>query len=556
MQMNFWKSSSGSWSRWPEHGPSKKPERGIIVTHIKWPLLAVCIALSACGQDPEIQTAADTAGPVQRPRFEISGDEVFDAGSIPAYAGSHDEIYAHIDRNLERHLANLQRWVRQPSISAQNNGITEMAGMLRDDLLAIGFAEAELVPTEGHPGIFAYYDAGAENTLIVYMMYDVQPVNPEDWLVPPFAGELVEHDLGTVLMARGATNQKGPERALLNALESIISVTGSLPVNLIVLAEGEEELGSPHFPQIIEKYKDRLMAADGVLFPFNSQNRAGDMRMILGVKGIIYMELEARGGAHGGPVNHEVHGSLKANIDSPVWRLVQALASMTTPDGNTILIDGYYDKVQPPPAEDMPLINGMLASTDEKKAMRALGIERWIDGETMREAQMDYLYNPTLNINGIWAGYTGEGTKTILPHMATAKVDSRLPPGLDPDEMMALIRTHLDKHGFTDITIRQMSGYPASQTSLDSELVQVAISVFNKYGAPPSVEPRVGGSAPFYVFTDILQLPMVFTGIGHGNGAHGPNEIMVIYPKEGSKIAGLARMEKGYVDILHALAGQ
>ncbi|MCH8219919.1 MAG: M20/M25/M40 family metallo-hydrolase [Proteobacteria bacterium] len=556
MQKNFSENSSGSWSRWPEHGPSKKPQRGKIVTHIKWPLLAVCIALSACGQDPEIQIAADTAGPVQRPRFEISGDEVFDAGSIPAYAGSHDEIYAHIDRNLERHLANLQRWVRQPSISAQNNGITEMAGMLLDDLLAIGFAEAELVPTEGHPGIFAYYDAGAEKTLVVYMMYDVQPVNPEDWLVPPFAGELVEHDLGTVLMARGATNQKGPERALLNALESIISVTGSLPVNLIVLAEGEEELGSPHFPQVVEKFKDRLMAADGVLFPFNSQNRAGDTRMILGVKGIIYLELEARGGAHGGPVNHEVHGSLKANIDSPVWRLVQALASMTTPDGNTILIDGYYDKVQPPPAEDMPLINGMLAATDEKKAMRALGIERWIDGETMREAQMDYLYNPTLNINGIWAGYTGEGTKTILPHMATAKVDSRLPPGLDPDEMMALIRTHLDKHGFTDITIRPMSGYPASQTSLDSELVQMAISVFNKYGAPPSVEPRLGGSAPFYVFTDILQLPMVFTGIGHGNGAHGPNEIMVIYPKEGSKIAGLARMEKGYVDILHALAGQ
>ena len=556
MQMNFWKSSSGSWSRWPEHGPIKKPQRGKIVTNLNWPLLAVCMALSACGQDPEIQIAADTAGAVQRARLQISRDAVFAAGRNAAYAGSHDEIYAHIDRNLEQHLANLQRWVRQPSISAQNNGITEMAGMLRDDLLAIGFAEAELVPTEGHPGIFAYYDAGAEKTLVVYMMYDVQPVNPEDWLVPPFAGELVEHDLGTVLMARGATNQKGPERALLNALESIISVTGSLPVNLIVLAEGEEELGSPHFPQIIEKYKDRLMAADGVLFPFNSQNRAGDTRMILGVKGIIYLELEARGGAHGGPVNHEVHGSLKANIDSPVWRLVQALASMTTPDGNTILIDGYYDKVQPPPAEDMPLINGMLAATDEKKAMRALGIERWIDGETMREAQMDYLYNPTLNINGIWAGYTGEGTKTILPHMATAKMDSRLPPGLDPDEMMALIRTHLDKHGFTDITIRPMSGYPASQTSLDSELVQVAISVFNKYGAPPSVEPRIGGSAPFYVFTDILQLPMVFTGIGHGNGAHGPNEIMVIYPKEGSKIAGLARMEKGYVDILHALAGQ
>ncbi len=254
-----------------------------MVTHMKWLILAVCGLFAACEQGKEITVSGDAAQQVQRPHFEITSDEIFDAGSIPAYAGSHDEIYADIDRNLERHLANLQRWVRQPSISAQNNGITEMVGMFRDDLLAIGFAEAELVPTDGHPGVFAYYDAGAEKTLVVYMMYDVQPVNPEDWQVPPFAGELVEHDLGTVLMARGATNQKGPERALLNALESIISVTGSLPVNLIVLAEGEEELGSPHFPQIIEKYKDRLMAADGVFFPFNSQNRSGDIKMILGV---------------------------------------------------------------------------------------------------------------------------------------------------------------------------------------------------------------------------------------------------------------------------------
>ncbi|MCZ6560689.1 MAG: M20/M25/M40 family metallo-hydrolase [Gammaproteobacteria bacterium] len=522
----------------------------------KWLMLAACLLLTACEQNKEIAVTDGTSKQVQRPRFEITSDEVFDAGSIPAYAGSHDEIYADIDRNLEQHLANLQRWVRQPSISAQNNGITEMADMLRDDLLAIGFAEAELVPTDGHPGVFAYYDAGAEKTLVVYMMYDVQPVNPEDWRVPPFAGDLVETDLGTVLMARGATNQKGPERALLNALESTISVTGTLPVNLIILAEGEEELGSPHFPQMVDQYKDRLLAADGVFFPFNSQNRSGDIRMILGVKGIIYMELEARGGAHGGPVDHEVHGSLKAYIDSPVWRLVQALASMTTPDGNTILIDGYYDKVQPPPEKDMPLINTMLASTNEAKAMQALGIERWVDGETMQEAQMDYLYNPTLNINGIWAGYTGDGSKTILPHIATAQVDSRLPPGLDPDEMMGLIRTHLDKHGFSDIIIRPMSGYPASQTTLDSKLVQAAISVFNKYGSPPSVEPRLAGSAPFYVFTDILQLPMVFTGIGHGSGAHAPNEIMVIYPKDGSEIAGLAKIEKGYVDILHALASQ
>ena len=162
-------------------------------------------------------------------------------------------------------------------------------------MLEIGFAEAELVPTDGHPGVFGYYDAGADKTLLVYMMYDVQPVDPEDWRVPPFAGELVENDKGTVLMARGATNQKGPERALLNAIESVVAVEGTLPVNLMIVAEGEEELGSPHFPQIVEQYRDRLAEADGVFFPFNSQDSAGDISMVLGVKGIIYFEMEAKG---------------------------------------------------------------------------------------------------------------------------------------------------------------------------------------------------------------------------------------------------------------------
>ncbi|MCZ6686680.1 MAG: hypothetical protein O7C69_03135, partial [Gammaproteobacteria bacterium] len=146
------------------------------MTDIKWLMLAACALFAACERSTEITVSGDAAKQVQRPRFEISGDEVFDAGSIPVYTGDHDEIYADIDRNLDRHLANLQRWVRQPSISAQNKGITEMAGMLRDDLRAIGFAEAELVPTDGHPGVFAHYDAGAEKTLVVYMMYDVQPV--------------------------------------------------------------------------------------------------------------------------------------------------------------------------------------------------------------------------------------------------------------------------------------------------------------------------------------------------------------------------------------------
>jgi acetylornithine deacetylase/succinyl-diaminopimelate desuccinylase-like protein len=485
---------------------------------------------------------------------EFTTNARFDAADVPAYTGDHPGVYEHIRANQEDHVAQLQRWVRQPSISAQNVGVRDMAEMVREDLLELGFQEAELVPTDGHPGVFGWYDAGAARTLLLYMMYDVQPVEPEDWQVPPFAGELVRNELGTVLMARGAVNQKGPERALLNALSSIIAVNGRLPVNLLVAAEGEEELGSPHYPQVVAPYMDRLRTATGAFFPMPAQNSRGLATMTLGVKGIAYWEFEASGSANGGPMRAEIHGSFQAIVDSPVWRLVQALSSLVSPDGNSILVPGYQDSVRPPTEEEQRLINGMLETWDEETIKATMGVGRWVDGISGREALVRYLCRPTLNIDGIWAGYTGEGTKTILPHKATAKVDSRLVPNQTPEEALRLIRAHLDSRGFTDISIREMGCYPPAQTSVESALVQSAIGVYNKYGRTPLVQPRLAGSAPFYVFTDRLGLPMIPGGLGHGSGAHAPNEYLVIEPAEGSQILGLAEMEMAYADLLFALA--
>lgn len=504
--------------------------------------LGSLLLLVACSTNP------------QRPSYEIEARAAFDPSAVPAYAGKHDAVYAHIERHRDEHVANLQRWVRQRSISAHNDGIAEMAELLRTDLESLGFVEAEVVPTEGHPGVWGYYDAGVETTLMVYMMYDVQPVE-DNWSIDdPFAGKLVENERGTVLMARGATNQKGPERAFLNAVESILAVHGALPVNIMVLAEGEEELGSMHYPELISKYEHRLAEADAVFFPMNVQGGDGSYNLNLGVKGILYFELEAEGGDWGGPANAEIHGSFKAIVDSPVWRLVQALASLTTPDGNTIAVPGYYDDVRAPTEEEMRLINGMAAGMNQAELRKALGVAEWIDGLDGREAIVEMLYQPTMNINGIWGGYTGEGGKTILPHKATAKVDSRLPPNLDPDEALAKIRAHLDAQGFADVKIRPMSGYPAAQTSVETPIVQAMLAVLNKYGTVDSVAPRLAGSAPFYVFTERLGLPLVFGGVGHGSGAHAPDEYMVIEPAAGSPLHGLADAEKAYVDLLYALA--
>ena len=492
----------------------------------------------------------------ERPHFSIDTETAYDPSKVSAYQGNHPEIYAHIDESIESHTQALQRWMRQPSISAQDVGIQEMAEMLLSDLETIGFRETALVQTDGHPGVWGFYDAGAEQTLLVYMMYDVQPVNPEDWDSPPFEANIVDHELGKVIMARGATNQKGPERAFLNALESIIAVKGTLPVNLMVAAEGEEELGSPHYPQIVDAYEDRMKGADGVLFPMSVQAPDGKTSMLLGVKGILYFELESRGGEWGGPQKAEIHGSYKAIVDSPNLRLIQAIASMTSPDGNTILVPGYYDGIRPPTVEEQELINGVAQSQDQEQMKKAISVARFIDDLSGTDAIVETLYMPTLNVDGIWSGYTGEGVKTILPHMATAKMDSRLPVGLDPDEALAKIRAHLDANGFDDIVIRKLSGYPAAQTSVHASLTQAVISVYNKYTGDLTIQPRIAGSAPFYQFTDRLGLPLVPAGLGHGRGAHAPNEIYLVEPGPDVPVAGLAEIEKAYVDLLYALAGE
>jgi acetylornithine deacetylase/succinyl-diaminopimelate desuccinylase-like protein len=520
-------------------------------------LMGVAALVTACTQPSGSGgPVTDATGDSPRPVWTFTTDEAFDASEVPAYQGEHDEVYARIDRDLDVHVAQLQRWVRQRSISAQNDGVREMAELVAGDLRALGFQEVELVETDGHPGVWGYYDAGAPRTLMVYMMYDVQPIEANWRIADPFAGELVELEIGTVLMARGATNQKGPERAFLNAIDAILAVEGTLPVNLMVVAEGEEELGSPHFDQILEPYLDRLRTADGAFFPMNIQGVSGEADLSLGVKGILYFELEARGGADGGPRGAEIHGSFKSIVDSPTLRLVNAIASMTTRDGNTVTVPGYYDAVRGPSEDEQRLINGMVRAGRLDRSREVLDVARWVDGIEGRDAAVRHLFEPTFNVDGLWSGYTGEGVKTILPHVATAKIDSRLPPDLEPDTAAALIRRHLDASGYADLEMRVMSRYPAANSPVSAEFVQIAIGVLNKYGATPSVSPWLAGSAPFYQFTRVLGLPFVFGGLGYGTGAHAPDEHMLIHPSEGTGAAGLADVEKSYVDMLFALAGR
>lgn len=528
----------------------------ITTPFVRLPILIIAMAsifaLQACANQSNINK--ETV--VQRPTFKIETDERFRPGDIPALEGDFDDIYAHIEKNIDAHIANMQRWIRQPSISSQNVGIMEMATMLRDDLADIGFEEAELVPTDGHPGVWGYYNANAEKTLVVYMMYDVQPVGFQKWRVKdPFAAEIIDMELGKAIMARGADNQKGPERAFLNAVESIIKVRGSLPINIMIVADGEEEIGSPHYGQIINQYADRLREAEGMTMPGNTQAPDGNVTLILGVNGLLYIQLKAKGGPHGGPVSTPIHSSAKTVVDSPAWRLVHALAALTTADGNTITVPGYYDDISPPTLSEQRAINALADEWELESWKSDFGVERFIDDiDNGQDFYLNFLYTSTININGVSAGHVGLGQKTILPNQAFAKLESRLPPDMDPDEAFDKIREHLDKNGFKDIEMQKLAAFPAARTDIGSPFVSAAIAAVKKSYAAPDIVFRYPSSGPGFYFTDQLKLPMSLGGVGLGANSHAPNEFMLLWPKPGVKAASIIDIEKFYVDLLFSFA--
>jgi acetylornithine deacetylase/succinyl-diaminopimelate desuccinylase-like protein len=461
------------------------------------------------------------------------------------------------------HVARIQEYVRQPSVSSTGEGIVETANLLADYYRKLGCREVEIVPTDGHPGVFAHYDAGAPRTIVNYAMYDVQPAEEPTWTVPPFEARLVEKaPFPQVLVGRGAFFAKGPYRAWLNALESIVEVEGKLPVNVYFVAEGEEEIGSPHYHQVIERYADRLRTADACLTLGVSQNAQGELSVFLGNKGFLYFELEASGDRWGrGPRGGDVHGSTQTVVDSPAWRLVHALGTLTDPTGTRVLIDGFYDKVRPPQPSDAALLDQLAAryeGTDWAKIIPNAGgpgrVERFVNDLTGRPLLERYLFQPTLNIDGLYGGYTGPGTTGFsLPHKATANMDIRLVPDQEPDEVHALLRSHLDRHGYEDIEIRLLSSTTWAKTDPEADVAQACLRAYRRLGHEPALWPLKGTSGAWYLFNRFLGLPTVKEGgVGHGGGFHAANEYLVI---EGAgNVGGIVECEQSHVEVLYSYA--
>lgn len=472
--------------------------------------------------------------------------------AAPGLEPVHAQVAAQHAANVKR----LQEWVALPTIAAEGlntePGVEKMMALLRE----AGFQRVERVATDGKPGVFATLDAGAPRTVGLYFMYDVKQFDPREWAAPPLEGRLVaKPGFGTVMMGRGTVNQKGPQVAFLSALHAYRAAGRPLPVNLVLVAEGEEEIGSPHFAQVVRRpdIQKALAGTVGVFMPSASQGSDGTVTVALGAKGVVELELVVTGARWGRGPAKDVHSGNRARLDSPAFHLVQALATLVNADG-TPAIEGFADRARPLSKEEAALVDAAAQRQDEKAAKQQLGVTAWARDAAWRDSLADLVSRPTVNIEGLVAGHTGPGGMTVLPHRAVAKLDLRLVPDMTYDGAVAALRAHLAKRGFGDVEVNPSGGYDPTQTAADTALIQKAVATYRAAGIEAQLWPRTAGSYPGWVFTGKpLSLPSAHFGLGHGAGAHAPDEYYLI-ESTNPKLKGFDAAVSSFVDYLEALA--
>src|SRR5277367_179718 len=466
-------------------------------------------------------------------------------------------VLAQIPKMHAANIKRLQDWIALPSIAAENRNFPQGPEYMAKLAQNAGFTGVKLIPTTGKSGVFGKIDAGASTTMALYFMYDVKQFVPEEWSSPPLEAKLVQKEgLGTVCMGRGAVNQKGPENSFLSALMAFKAAGKKLPVNLVLVCEGEEEIASPHFSEVIKtpEVMAELKKCAGVFMPEAGQDREGNVEVSLGAKGVVELELISSGEKWGRGPSHDVHSSLEAQVDSPTWHLVQALNTLVESDGHTPAVAGFFDKVKPLTPAQMKMIQDVAVRRNEGTAKKQLGVEHWVHDTNWLDSLVLLESKPTINIEGLVGGYTGPGGKTVLPHRAVAKIDMRLVPDMTAAGTLALLKEHLAKHGFGDIEVNMSGGYDPTQTSQDSKLIQAQLATYRKLGMDPVLWPRSAGSWPGYIFTSApLNLPAGHFGLGHGTGAHAPNEYYLI-DSTNAKVSGIDAAVGSFVEYLYALA--
>lgn len=475
-----------------------------------------------------------------------------------AYAATddHADIKAEIAKRHDEAVKRLHDWIAQVSIAAENRGYPEGADYMAKLAHDAGFQMSSVINTDGKPGVFATLDAGAPKTVGLYFMYDVKQFDPAEWSSSPTDAQIVDKaPLGKAIVGRGAVNQKGPEAAFLAALHAIRGANKKMPVNLVMVAEGEEEIGSPHIRQLVQRpeVEAALKKCVGVFMPSATQDLDGIVTVNLGSKGVIELELVSDGAKWGRGPAKDIHSSLKAMIDSPAWHLIHALDTLVSADGNTIAIENY-PQPRPLTSEERAMIERVSKLRSEEQAKKQFSTQHWIDDLPWEKANERLESQPTVNIEGLVGGYTGVGGKTILPHRAVAKIDMRLVPDMKATDALAALKAHLAKHGFGDIEVNMTGGYDPTSTSSDSPLIKAQVATYKNFGIDASLWPRNAGSYPGYVFTgEPLKLAAGHFGLGHGSGAHAPDEYYVI-ESSNPKIQSFDGAAMSFVEYLYELA--
>lgn len=427
--------------------------------------------------------------------------------------GHMEKVFAYIDAHQEEYIALLKKFCSQPSIAAQHLGIEEMAAMVREHLDMLG-AETQLVPTDGNPVVYGEIDSGRERTLTFYNHYDVQPPEPlDEWLSPPFSPEIRDGRI----FARGVADNKGSFLSRWCAIDAYQKVHGRLPCNIKFITEGEEEVGSPNLDPFRIAHPD-MVKTDGIVWEGGSKDiNRGPLQITMGWKGLCYLELRCRGAAS------DLHSMNAPIVPNAAWRLVWALATMKN-EKDEITIDHFYDDILPSTEEDMACLAQL--NYDEEQVKISNGIDRFINGLTGTALKEKLLYKPTFNIAGIVSGYTGEGSKTVIPSYAACKIDVRLVQGQDADRVAELVRRHLDSRGFTDVEVVKLSGKNPYRADTASRIVRAALRNAERiYGMKPSVYRNGAGTTAMGSFCGPEGIDAVSFGIDHMEShIHAPNE--------------------------------
>lgn len=427
-----------------------------------------------------------------------------------------DALKTYLEQHTDEAQHLLEQLCRQPSVAAQNLGIAEMATLVETLLQETGFSTQRLHAEGAPPAIYGELRGRSPYTLLLYNHYDVQPPEPLGlWDSPPFEPTVRDGKL----YARGSADNKAEIATRLTAVRALLATYGELPITLRWIIEGEEEIGSPHFEAIAAKYAS-LLQADGALWEGSNFDDAGRPHLALGTKGLFYVQLDVQG------TGVDAHSGAAPILPSAAWRLVQALATLKTPEGK-VLIPGFYDAVRPP---NEAQLKALAEQTDTEEQMKiAYQIEHFADNLTGLPLRERESFTPTCNIAGLLSGYTGEGTKTVLPAKAMAKIDFRLVPDQDPQDIATKLKQHLHNKGYDDIQVTIFGAAEPVVTPIDNAFVQRITSIAEAFaGKPASITPIMGGTLPLL---GSLRRHVGLPGLSApgnaaywGSRAHSPNE--------------------------------